>query len=256
MKISTKLAVTAFAVVASIGVLSADQYDGRGYRGNYYNGRVHGNDCGCDTCRPACCKPVCCQPTEPPCCKPYRYTCPVETCKPPVPKCCGPQTPWVVQADMCSCCGGNHRNYSYGTTRDGYRVKYIDTTYTIDAHNQRYHPKAAVQQQQQQNQQVAIADQNANSPYSNPSSFSSQSSFYAQPTGATANSDAFIMQTIRSALQNDRSLSDAARNIKINVSNGVVTLTGTVASDAEKARLGSMAQVSGVTNISNQINVQ
>lgn len=256
MNISTKLAVTAFAVIASIGVVSADQYDGRGYRGNYYNGRDHGSDCGCDTCKPACSKPACCQPTQPTCCKPYKYTCaPVAPCE-PVKKCCGPQTPWVAPNDMCSCCGGNHVNYRYGTSRSGYNVKYIDTTYTIDSHNQRYHPASAAPQQtqqqlasqQQQQQQVAVADQNG--------SYTSQSSFYAQPSNPAGNTDAFITNAIRSALQNDRSLSDAARNIKINVSNGVVTLSGTVASDAERARIASMAQISGVTSVSNQINVQ
>lgn len=263
MKISTTLAFTAVAVLASVGVLSADQYNGR-YSGNYYNGRTHNNDCGCSTCRPACEKPVCCQPTAPTCCKPYRMTCPTAPCAEPVKKCCGPQTRWECPKTCCSC-NGNHSSYSYDGVRD-YRVQYIDTTYSMDAHNQRAHgqrPTTAQPQQAQpaNGQPVAFADQKSygqtNSSYAQPnsSSFAQPVSSFAQPS-ATAATDDFIMQTIRTALQGDRSLSNAARNIKINVSNGVVTLSGTVANDAEKARIESIAQVSGVTSVLNQINVQ
>lgn len=250
MNISTKLAFAAFAVLASVGVLSADQYNNGRYSGNYYHGRTNNNDCGCNTCKPACSKPVCCQPTEPTCCQPYRKTCaPAPMCAEPVKKCCGPQTRWECPKTCCSC-NGNHSGYSYDNSR-GYRAQYIDTTYSMDAHNQRVHGNPSNNQQQQNNQQVAFADQKS---YGQGSSYAQPSSF-AQPS-ATAATDDFIVQTIRTALQSDRSLSDAARNIKINVSNGVVTLSGTVANNAEKARIESMAQVSGVTSVSNQINVQ
>ena len=42
-------------------------------------------------------------------------------------------------------------------------------------------------------------------------------------------------------------------DIKVNVENGVATLTGTVATDAERTKAGDLAKVAGVTRVENKI---
>lgn len=245
MKLSTTLAITAFAALAVVGGLSADNYNSRGYNNNYYSGRSNNNDgCGCDTCKPA---PRCCQPTPATCCRPYKAcAAPAKPCAAPVKKCCGPQTRWECPKACCNC-GGNHMGYSYARNGE-YRTTYIDTTYSMDAHNQRYHGNGQAQYSNTTSpsrNQVAYADPRATSEYRS----------FAQPTMAGTTDDS-IMQSIQTALQNDSTLSETAKNITISVNNGVVTLSGNVANAAEKARIESMAQVSGVTSVTNQINVR
>src|ERR1044071_1573201 len=47
-----------------------------------------------------------------------------------------------------------------------------------------------------------------------------------------------------------------AQDIKIAVDDGVVTLTGRVATSAQKARAGRLARVKGITRVDNQLEVK
>lgn len=63
--------------------------------------------------------------------------------------------------------------------------------------------------------------------------------------------DAAITQAVQNKLNADPSLQGA--NIKASTENGVVTLTGTVSSNAARAAAAQDAQVQGVTEVSNEI---
>lgn len=65
-----------------------------------------------------------------------------------------------------------------------------------------------------------------------------------------------ISRRIRTALQSDNTLSDAAKNIQISVDGGTVTLTGSVASTTEKSRIEStIKRINGVRNVTNNLDV-
>lgn len=69
-------------------------------------------------------------------------------------------------------------------------------------------------------------------------------------------SDSTVKQNILTSLKNDSSLSDDAKNITVDVSLGIVTLNGTVKSEAERSRLEVLARSSnGVKNVINKIDV-
>jgi hyperosmotically inducible periplasmic protein len=69
--------------------------------------------------------------------------------------------------------------------------------------------------------------------------------------------DVKITAAIRRAVVKDHSLSSMAKNVKIIAANGVVTLRGPVKSDAEKTKIGELAQSSaGNTKIDNQLEVK
>ena len=55
-------------------------------------------------------------------------------------------------------------------------------------------------------------------------------------------SDIAKVQSIRKALVNDKSLSTSAKNVKVVVINGTVTLRGVVGSEAEKVKVASAAK--------------
>jgi hyperosmotically inducible protein len=69
----------------------------------------------------------------------------------------------------------------------------------------------------------------------------------AVPTGNQSTIDARISQRLKA----DPELKKY--NIKVVVSNGVATLSGPVATEADRARAGSLAQVDGVNRVDNQI---
>jgi hyperosmotically inducible protein len=69
----------------------------------------------------------------------------------------------------------------------------------------------------------------------------------AAPTGNQSNIDARISQRLKA----DPELKKY--NIKVVVSNGVATLSGTVATEADRAKAGSLAKVDGVNRVDNQI---
>lgn len=55
-------------------------------------------------------------------------------------------------------------------------------------------------------------------------------------------SDARMAQEVRDSLSKDASLSSKAKSLRVSSANGNVTVTGTVASEAEKSRVESMAR--------------
>jgi hyperosmotically inducible protein len=80
-----------------------------------------------------------------------------------------------------------------------------------------------------------------------------------QTSGDQSNKSADVKLTaaIRRAVVKDHSLSSMAKNIKIVTANGVVTLRGPVKSEAEKAKIGELAQSSaGNAKIDNQLEVK
>jgi osmotically-inducible protein OsmY len=68
--------------------------------------------------------------------------------------------------------------------------------------------------------------------------------------------DRDITKKIRMAIQQDKSISVYAHNIKVITQDGKVTLKGPVRSEEEKASIASKAvAVAGEANVSNQIDV-
>jgi hyperosmotically inducible periplasmic protein len=76
---------------------------------------------------------------------------------------------------------------------------------------------------------------------------------FAQESSATQvkASDQELSSLIATKLANDKSLSPDA--IKVKVKNGVVTLTGVVGKDADKARAEELAHVPGVARVENNL---
>jgi hyperosmotically inducible protein len=69
--------------------------------------------------------------------------------------------------------------------------------------------------------------------------------------------DIKITADIRKAVVDDKALSTNAHNVKINTSNGVVTLQGPVKSDKEKSSIESKAKaVAGVSRVENLLEVE
>jgi osmotically-inducible protein OsmY len=73
------------------------------------------------------------------------------------------------------------------------------------------------------------------------------------PSTAQKVDDGALKSRIESRLKSSESLKDS--DIDVAVDNGVVTLTGTVHSEAQSVRASSLAKVSGVTNIENKLKV-
>jgi hyperosmotically inducible protein len=82
----------------------------------------------------------------------------------------------------------------------------------------------------------------------------------AEPTADNAKdnmSDRDIMQKIRKAVMDDKSLSSNAHNAKIIAQNGKVTLKGPVKSNEEKQTLEQKAtEVAGAGNVTNELTVK
>ena len=69
--------------------------------------------------------------------------------------------------------------------------------------------------------------------------------------------DVKITAAIRRAVVRDNSLSATAKNVKIITANGTVTLRGPVKNDAEKTKIGELAQsAAGNAKINNQLEVK
>jgi osmotically-inducible protein OsmY len=69
--------------------------------------------------------------------------------------------------------------------------------------------------------------------------------------------DRQIMQKIRKAVVDDKSLSTYAHNVKIISEHGKVTLKGTVHTEAEKQNIEAKAtEVAGTGNVTNQLMVK
>jgi osmotically-inducible protein OsmY len=72
-------------------------------------------------------------------------------------------------------------------------------------------------------------------------------------SGVVRVDDGALQARIAASLK--RSASLAPREIDVDVSQGIVTLTGTVRTATEKARAGQLAKVSGITRVDNRIEV-
>jgi hyperosmotically inducible periplasmic protein len=73
---------------------------------------------------------------------------------------------------------------------------------------------------------------------------------------AQSGDDLTITQKVRKAIMDDSALSTNAHNVKIIVKQGTVTLTGPVASNDERARVGQLAAaVPGATAIVNELDI-
>ena len=73
---------------------------------------------------------------------------------------------------------------------------------------------------------------------------------------ANTRANLYVTGAIRQSLVKN-GLGAAARNIKINTTNGLVTLTGSVRTEAEKARIESLARASaGAVTLDSQLNVK
>jgi len=69
--------------------------------------------------------------------------------------------------------------------------------------------------------------------------------------------DIKLAAAVRRAIEQDKSLSTMAHNVKLVASNGIVTLRGPVRSDEEKASVGKCAEhVAGVSRVDNQLDVK
>jgi hyperosmotically inducible periplasmic protein len=74
---------------------------------------------------------------------------------------------------------------------------------------------------------------------------------------SNTSNDTAIVAKIRSTISDDKSLSVNARNVKVIVRDGVVTLRGPVENAAEKARVAAIAKgVAGVTSVLNEIDTK
>jgi len=73
----------------------------------------------------------------------------------------------------------------------------------------------------------------------------------ARPKAGVVSTDKPIDKQIEKQIKADPSLKKA--DIDVSVDGGVATLTGTVATEAQKARAGRLAKVSGVTRVDNRI---
>jgi hyperosmotically inducible protein len=79
-----------------------------------------------------------------------------------------------------------------------------------------------------------------------------------KPTDQSNNkADIRLAAAVRRAIENDKSLSTNAHNVKLVANNGVVTLRGPVANDEEKQKVGQIAgAVDGVKSVDNNLDVQ
>ena len=69
--------------------------------------------------------------------------------------------------------------------------------------------------------------------------------------------DIRLAAAVRRAIENDKSLSTSAHNVKLIANGGVVTLRGPVASDAEKQKVAQIVgAVDGVKSVDNNLDVQ
>lgn len=72
-----------------------------------------------------------------------------------------------------------------------------------------------------------------------------------------SSADAQVQASVRQAIANDASLSDAAHHVIVIVSEGAVVLRGPVKSDAEKSRIDAMVRkLAGVKEVTNEIDVK
>lgn len=72
-----------------------------------------------------------------------------------------------------------------------------------------------------------------------------------------SSADAQLQASVRKAIANDASLSDAGHHATVIVSEGAVVLRGPVKDDTEKTRIDTLVrQVPGVKEVTNELDVQ
>lgn len=72
-----------------------------------------------------------------------------------------------------------------------------------------------------------------------------------------SSADAQLQASVRKAIANDASLSDAGHQVIVIVSDGAVVLRGPVKGDTEKTRIDTLVrQVHGVKEVTNELDVQ
>jgi hyperosmotically inducible protein len=80
---------------------------------------------------------------------------------------------------------------------------------------------------------------------------STSAAFAQAPATTTATADRNLDNRIEKKLHNDATLKKY--NIDVAVANGVATLTGTVPTEADRAKAGQMANEPGITRVDNQL---
>jgi len=75
-----------------------------------------------------------------------------------------------------------------------------------------------------------------------------------QASSTSSTQDMKLEKKIDQRLQHDKKLK--ARNVDASVSNGVVTLTGTVRTSAEKKQAEHLARTKGISDVDNQIEIE
>lgn len=99
---------------------------------------------------------------------------------------------------------------------------------------------------------------NNNQYYTNtPGNTADDSQYSAAADLTQTDTDHTIAQNIQTAIAQDSSVSHNGKiTVQVTVRNGVATLTGTAANEAEKARIATIAKgTSGVTSVNNQLSV-
>jgi osmotically-inducible protein OsmY len=72
-----------------------------------------------------------------------------------------------------------------------------------------------------------------------------------------SSADAQLQASVRKAIANDKSLSDAGHHVNVIVSDGAVVLRGPVKDDTEKSRIDTLVrQVGGVKELTNELDVK
>ncbi|GAB2793039.1 BON domain-containing protein [Dyella kyungheensis] len=72
-----------------------------------------------------------------------------------------------------------------------------------------------------------------------------------------SSADAQLQASVRKAIANDASLSDAGHQVAVIVSDGAVVLRGPVKDDTEKTRIDTLVrQVGGVKEVTNELDVR
>lgn len=72
-----------------------------------------------------------------------------------------------------------------------------------------------------------------------------------------SSADAQLQASVRKAIANDTSLSDAGHQVTVIVSDGAVVLRGPVKDDTEKTRIDTLVrQVGGVKEVTNELDVR
>jgi len=138
----------------------------------------------------------------------------------------------------------NNNRYNYNRTPSN----------TNQSSNNNYNNSSSSYNSNSNNYNNSNSNPNNNQNASRPGQMMSGSTSYISLNDASTN----VGDKVRRAIQKDTALSSNARAALVTADgNGVVTISGTVASDAEKAKLESLVKsVEGVKSVKNNVSVQ